>query len=85
MVVSRAVVEGAISSGVPAVRGIIHYPVTTRFWRGVFHLHLVGFVGRHLRRACDWHVIPVWAATGEPTCSDCIAYRDELRRMGYVR
>lgn len=71
--------------GSPAVLGLIHYPVTTRFWRGVLRMHQVGGLGRHLRRACDWHVVPAWAVTGEPTCGDCLAYRRELRRLGYVR
>lgn len=69
----------------PALGRPIHYPVTTRFWRGVLRLHQIGGLGRHLRRACDWHAVSVWAATGEPTCLDCLAYRDQLRRMGYVR
>lgn len=81
----RAVGEGANPSGLPAVRGLIHYPVTTRFWRGVFHAHQVGGLGRHLRRACDWHVIPVWASSVDPNCADCIHYKDTLRRLGYVR
>lgn len=69
----------------PAVRGLIHYPVTTRFWRGVLRVHQVGGLGRHLRRACDWHVTPLWAVNGEPTCADCLTYRENLRRLGYLR
>lgn len=65
---------------------VLHYPVTTRFWRGVYRLNDARGLGRHLRRACDWATISARQADFRaPTCPDCLAYQAALRRLGYLR
>ena len=71
----------------------LHYPVTPRFWRGVWNTEPQASgppSGLPLRRACDWKAPKVkcdprnWCSL-KPTCADCIAYVAALIRMGKLR
>lgn len=59
--------------------------MTTRFWRGVFRWDRLG---RPVRRACDWrrarNPAEVAWSVNRPSCPDCSAYAEALRRMGVV-
>jgi hypothetical protein len=62
---------------------LIHYPVTTSFWRGVYGQ---GPLNRTLRRACDWRATaPKTVSFATPSCPDCVSYKANLQRLGYVR
>lgn len=72
---------------------MIHYPVTTKFYKG-FMLWGVT-LDRPLRRACDW-ALTVWRECIDPRrmgmeiadpslfCVDCKAYMRSLLRQGYL-
>lgn len=49
----------------------VHYPVTSRFYRGVsVRFHAPG----PMRRACDWTTGGLFSYAA-PTCVDCVAYQ----------
>ncbi len=64
--------------------GPTHYPVTTRFWRGIRGWPQVRGTGT-VRRACDWrkpasphgHLFSL-----APSCQACTDYLWHLRRLG---
>lgn len=64
---------------------LTHYPVTTRYWRGVWGAPRQ--LDRRLRRACDWRWNEDWSNYAnlsrqeEPTCDDCRAYRERLAQV----
>lgn len=56
-----------------------HFPVTPKFWCGVFPpFRHVEF----LLRACVWKPVKVAEVSFAPTCPDCMAYRSALVRLG---
>ncbi len=68
---------------------ILHYPVTTSFWKGVFEYGKK--MNRPLRRACDWQT-GKWeemidlknAQIDSVICADCESYLRALFKMQIV-
>lgn len=64
----------------------IHYPVTTRFWRGVYAMAPVINQGQILRRACDWQKVSEEETSYlDPTCEPCREYKARLEGLGALR
>lgn len=59
---------------------MLHYPVTTSFWRGVWNIFQARNTNKPLRRACDWKLVNYKETSLTPTCESCKLYKQRIEQ-----